>query len=462
MKIIDNIIYIQNNKAINFYKDENDCLYISEKDIPNIFLCNNEEIIISDFKKFINRESIDYNENKHIENNIILYNINLVLYYGYYEYLNQTKIFYSFLKENNLTSTIWMFLCDVLENKTNKSSFLKIFKNYENIFSTIEKLKTSEHSKNYSAFFIPDENLINDMISKLKDEYYLNDDFGVLKEKDSFKNITSDFYENYFDYDNLSYENNLSSFTYLFLKAMPYISGNEEILCGIILLDLINNNDLYSKNYTYLNEIDLGIFIKEATENLKEDPLYLKEKITKLFYYEKNPTIRYKDPDSSLLKESTQENIINYIVEFIQKNKAYSGRYDYFKGKEPTKDPNDPFSEFYTSNVYKLHFHCEFNNFKLNVGKSMTKQNTLVFNVDGNAYIEAPIDLNRRDLFIINIYDEIKNKLAPDAFEELETDAIKKLDISLNHKLKDIFDIKKLKFKYIINWNIEITTDNGY
>ena len=137
MKIIDNIIYIQNNKAINFYKDENDCLYISEKDIPNIFLCNNEEIIISDFKKFINRESIDYNENKHIENNIILYNINLVLYYGYYEYLNQTKIFYSFLKENNLTSTIWMFLCDVLENKTNKSSFLKIFKNYENIFSTI-------------------------------------------------------------------------------------------------------------------------------------------------------------------------------------------------------------------------------------------------------------------------------------------------------------------------------------
>lgn len=462
MKIIDNIIYIQNNKAINFYKDENDCLYISEKDIPNIFLCNNEEIIISDFKKFINRESIDYNENKHIENNIILYNINLVLYYGYYEYLNQTKIFYSFLKENNLTSTIWMFLCDVLENKTNKSSFLKIFKNYENIFSTIEKLKTSEHSKNYSAFFIPDENLINDMISKLKDEYYLNDDFGVLKEKDSFKNITSDFYENYFDYDNLSYENNLSSFTYLFLKAMPYISGNEEILCGIILLDLINNNDLYSKNYTYLNEIDLGIFIKEATENLKEDPLYLKEKITKLFYYEKKPTIRYKDPDSSLLKESTQENIINYIVEFIQKNKAYSGRYDYFKGKEPTKDPNDPFSEFYTSNVYKLHFHCEFNNFKLNVGKSMTKQNTLVFNVDGNAYIEAPIDLNRRDLFIINIYDEIKNKLAPDAFEELETDAIKKLDISLNHKLKDIFDIKKLKFEYIINWNIEITTDNGY
>lgn len=462
MKIIDNIIYIQNNKAINFYKDENDCLYISEKDIPNIFLCNNEEIIISDFKKFINRESIDYNENKHIENNIILYNINLVLYYGYYEYLNQTKIFYSFLKENNLTSTIWMFLCDVLENKTNKSSFLKIFKNYENIFSTIEKLKTSEHSKNYSAFFIPDENLINDMISKLKDEYYLNDDFGVLKEKDSFKNITSDFYENYFDYDNLSYENNLSSFTYLFLKAMPYISGNEEILCGIILLDLINNNDLYSKNYTYLNEIDLGIFIKEATENLKEDPLYLKEKITKLFYYEKNPTIRYKDPDSSLLKESTQENFINYIVEFIQKNKAYSGRYDYFRGKEPTKDPNDPFSEFYTSNVYKLHFHCEFNNFKLNVGKSMTKQNTLVFNVDGNAYIEAPIDLNRRDLFILNIYDEIKNKLAPDAFEELETDAIKKLDISLNHKLKDIFDIKKLKFEYIINWNIEITTDNGY
>lgn len=462
MKIIDNIIYIQNNKAINFYKDENDCLYISEKDIPNIFLCNNEEIIISDFKKFINRESIDYNENKHIENNIILYNINLVLYYGYYEYLNQTKIFYSFLKENNLTSTIWMFLCDVLENKTNKSSFLKIFKNYENIFSTIEKLKTSEHSKNYSAFFIPDENLINDMISKLKDEYYLNDDFGVLKEKDSFKNITSDFYENYFDYDNLSYENNLSSFTYLFLKAMPYISGNEEILCGIILLDLINNNDLYSKNYTYLNEIDLGIFIKEATENLKEDPLYLKEKITKLFYYEKNPTIRYKDPDSSLLKESTQENIINYIVEFIQKNKAYSGRYDYFRGKEPTKDPNDHFSEFYTSNVYKLHFHCEFNNFKLNVGKSMTKQNTLVFNVDGNAYIEAPIDLNRRDLFILNIYDEIKNKLAPDAFEELETDAIKKIDISLNHKLKDIFDIKKLKFEYIINWNIEITTDNGY
>ena len=65
MKIIDNIIHIQNNKAINFYKDENDCLYISEKDIPNIFLCNNEEIIISDFKKFINRESIDYNENKH-------------------------------------------------------------------------------------------------------------------------------------------------------------------------------------------------------------------------------------------------------------------------------------------------------------------------------------------------------------------------------------------------------------
>ena len=48
MKIIDNIIYIQNNKAINFYKDENDCLYISEKDIPNIFLCNNEKIIISD------------------------------------------------------------------------------------------------------------------------------------------------------------------------------------------------------------------------------------------------------------------------------------------------------------------------------------------------------------------------------------------------------------------------------
>jgi len=45
MKIIDNIIYIQNNKAINFYKDENDCLYISEKDIPNIFLCNNEEIL---------------------------------------------------------------------------------------------------------------------------------------------------------------------------------------------------------------------------------------------------------------------------------------------------------------------------------------------------------------------------------------------------------------------------------
>ena len=80
--------------------------------------------------------------------------------------------------------------------------------------------------------------------------------------------------------------------------------------------------------------------------------------------------------------------------------------------------------------------------------------------------IEKTIKENLKTMYDAAInkksFDEIKNKLAPDAFEELETDAIKKLDISLNHKLKDIFDIKKLKFEYIINWNIEITTDNGY
>lgn len=422
------MIKINNNLYSLLQKGDN--LYISHNDLIKI-IPNCDKII---------------NELDGYEDDIIIYNKEL-----YYD----INILLMIASDNSIKKEIvgqiepkyvWNYLLDAINNySTINQNNLYYLNNYSDYFKTLKKLNNDDfYSKCIHVFDYKYASYYLDTLSDIRKKYNLDQSFGVLKD-----NIDLDFliYDSYFLPNVvITASLNAANIFYTIVKEKPFVSYNYEI-AAIIALDSLNENKEIYINYEnnglinfndrlVVSSSDLikAIAIIEENNNKSREEVVLM--LNPLFAeYFSDIDIEMERLLDAVKADPSLENIYQYIIYFTKSYIGYQGYYDYFGSNN--------------SCVYKIHYHGKYENFRLNISKTMAAGNILIFDGDATAYMEAPNDLEHRSSTITGLYDEIQQRSYTDILDKY----FKQLKMNLGEYFSNIdiqFDLK---------WHIEIDTD---
>lgn len=394
-------------------------------------------------ENIINEKSIIKNKD-----NETLYNLNVVFSIGLEHFKKQSKKFYLFIKENKLDDTLFAFIKDGLDNLflPNEKDPLKVVDSYQDVFKHYAKERLSDESNRYhytySYPYIIIE-LFQQIIEDAKIRYHFPDDFGVEKEIGGLEKILDVYSDVDFDFEQNQVEDQLARYFYSIVTKKPFINYNNEI-ATILLLYFLDNIDYIIKEdvrdlFTSSDIVAMITLIENSSPEQKEEVI---AKTKKMLVSSNYSSYKKVDDARAILKENnTYNNVVNYIVAFIESYYGYQGYYEFFKYRE--------------SSVLKLHYHGEYNKFKLNVADSIQNYNTLVFDVYATAYMEAPIGLVHRDEVIEALYKEIKVRSYDDIIKE-------KLMKSLKLNLIPYFCLKDINIEFNFIWTLKVDKDYDY
>lgn len=422
--------------------------YLSISDMEKVF----NSIGKIDLKYDINRLKTEniINENSTTKNKDgeTLYNLNVVFSIGLNNFVNATKKLYLFVKENKLDNTLYTFIKDAIENLflPNEKDPLYVIDSYQDVFSHYAKNRIKEENDNYHyAYSYPYIiiELYQQIIEDAKIRYNFPDDFGVEKEPGSLEKIL-DVYSNVdFGFEKNPVEDQLARYFYSIVTEKPFVNYNNEIATILLLYFLDNINYIIKEDVRNLfNSSDIVGMITLIENSSSEQKEEVIEKIKKMLII--SPYNYYKKVDKAfaILKENnTYNNVVNYIVAFIENYYGYQGYYEFYKYRE--------------SSVLKIHYHGEYNKFKLNIADSIQNYNTLVFDVYATAYMEAPIGLVHRDEIIEELYKEIKARSYDDIIKD-------KLMKALRLKLVPYFCLKDINIEFNFIWTLEADEEYEY
>ena len=375
-----------------------------------------------------------------------LYNLNVVFSIGLEHFKKTTKKFYLFIKENKLDGTLFTFIKDALENLflPDEKDPLKVIDSYQDVFKHYakERIENDQYHYAYSYPYIIVE-LYQQIIEDAKNRYHFPDDFGIEKEPGSLEKIL-DVYSNVdFGFEKNPVEDQLARYFYSIVIEKPFVSYNNEI-ATILLLYFLDNIDYIIKEdvrdlFTSSDIVAMITLIENSLPEQKEEVIEKTKKMLISSNY--SPYRKVDDALANLKENNTYNNVVNYIVAFIENYYGYQGYYEFFKYRE--------------SSVLKIHYHGEYNKFKLNVADSIQNYNTLVFDVYATAYMEAPIGLVHRDELIEELYKEIKVRSYDDIIKD-------KLMKALRLKLVPYFCLKDINIEFNFIWTLEADEDYEY
>ena len=390
------------------------------------------------------------NEKSAIKNkdNDTLYNLNVVFSIGLEHFQRAAKKFYLFIKENKLDDTLFTFIKDGLENLflPNEKDPLKKIDSYQDVFKHYAKERLEEENVQYHyAYSYPYIiiELYQQIIEDAKIRYHFPDDFGVEKEPGSLEKIL-DVYSNVdFGFERNPIEDQLARYFYSIVTEKPFVNYNNEI-ATILLLYFLDNIDYLVKEdvrdlFTSSDIVAMITLIENSSPEQKEEVIEKTKKMLVSSNY--SPYKKVDDAFANLKENNTYNNVVNYIVAFIENYYGYQGYYEFFKYRE--------------SSVLKIHYHGEYNKFKLNVVDSIQNYNTLVFDVYATAYMEAPIGLVHRDEIIEDLYKEIKVRSYDDIIKD-------KLMKALRLKLVPYFYLKDINIEFNFIWTLEADEEYEY
>ncbi len=375
-----------------------------------------------------------------------LYNLNVVFSIGLEHFKKTTKKFYLFIKENKLDGTLFTFIKDALENLflPDEKDPLKVIDSYQDVFNHYakERVEDDRYHYAYSYPYIIIE-LYQQIIEDAKIRYHFPDDFGIEKEPGSLEKIL-DVYSNVdFGFEKNPVEDQLARYFYSIVTEQPFVNYNNEIATIFLLYFLDNINYIVKEDVRNLfNSSDIVAMITLIENSLPEQKEEVIEKTKKMLIV--SPYNYYKKVDkafATLKENNTYNNVVNYIVAFIENYYGYQGYYEFYKYRE--------------SSVLKIHYHGEYNKFKLNVADSIQNYNTLVFDVYATAYMEAPIGLVHRDEIIEDLYKEIKVRSYDDIIKD-------KLMKALRLKLVPYFYLKDINIEFNFIWTLEADEEYEY
>lgn len=430
-----NIQYAYQNHVIIIFR-RNQHFYITNKDVMTLFELTQEELnhLVSEIEEKKEMVKPFYYQ----KGETIFYNLTFVFLMGLEIDKDFVKDFYCFCKKKNYLKEISPYYIGEIEEVLIRFRFNEVVMNYQEFMATLKKVHALEEDDLHPLYLYDtfDVDAINRLIERVKKALQLSDDFGKEKEGCSFAYIL-----NQMDLDSEMVANSLeekaSAYFYTLIKEKPFIEGNEEIACLVALYYLNANQILFANETMMIHPSDFAYalsYVEDASLSKKE----VIAKIKYLFAQNPNPNNDVLKERLSLLKrDNSYENVIHYVVAFIEAYHGYQGYYDYYQGEYC---------------VYKLHYHGEYRYFKLNIAQTMALENTLCFDVLATAFMEAPTSLENRDKVIESLYHEIQYRSYHDVIQE---DLMK----ALAQQIKSYYDFRRIHLKFNIKWKFEVESD---
>ncbi len=448
---------IVNDKKIDLIIKDNN-LYSSCIDLSNLLndIDNKQflkRVTLLEKKKIINQS------NTITCNDINYYNINYLLE-ELSNFIDVSDIIDT-LKVNCFDKYLWEYVLNNIKNKKDNDD-ISYLDDYLPYFETISKIKNKNVVSNDSCIFeYKDEEYYLDLLKRIKkrannkaededdlefgwdyddeDNTPLPLNFGKLKDDVSLELILNESRIDLFDL-NLSFLS--ANMFYTIIKEAPFEVMNEEI-AGILALDVLNSSgklerkldkdDYYDEKAKYIvSSSDLICAYNLVKENINKEKLEVIKLIEPLF---KDDSLELDLKENNIItKDSSLNDIYNYIIDFSKHYVGYIGFYEFF-----SSNSND---------VYKIHYHALYKGFKLNLEKTLQNDNTLILDVIVLGYTEAPSDLKNRDKVIKDIFSDLKIR----SYEFIKKDYMNKLNEKIGKYLK-------VNVEFDLKWNFEIDLD---
>lgn len=411
--------------------------YISEKNITR-FLNDDKDIdkIIADLNKRCENNSSIYKDISYIEFNgdvyflldiviLSLLDFNFKASFSLFDSVLSNGI--SLLSETKETINNEKESFKILSTITSNNS--KLITSYKKYLNTGNEIKTYGHQ-----VFISLET-IQILISLLKENNDLNEDFGEIRDYSLLIDILYDV--GTFEFNELNKkddlfidEDDISSIlevAFKIIKYKPFINGNELIALFVVIYSLEKSGLLLEEELDVINSEDinlsLGLILNSNEENLIETLKQVKSLLSKHYFLSNDLNNEYK---LKPIVDTSLEGIINYIITSIEEFYGNQGYYDYFKSKN--------------GEVYKLHYCGGYNNFSLDSAKTFITNKSLCFTATLYCFSSLPSDLENKDNFINGIVDEIKSR----SYKDVIIPFLNKL----KKKVKPYFDLDSISIKF--------------
>lgn len=430
-------IYTYQKVSLIFIK-RNTQFFTSDQEVKTLFhFCDEElENFLSHLEE--NRGIQDTSDFFYKEDNTIYLSITCLFLMGLEIDNEFVKDFYLFLKKNDLINEINSLYLSEIEGLFVFTPFIHILEQYEELMATLKKTHSEDEDDLHPIYIwnTPDAFTLKKLIESVKNRYHLSDDFGKEKQENALDYVIY-LHDTDQEDEEITVEGETSKFLYYLLKEKPFVEGNEEIAVLIALYFLNDYQLLYDNGKMRIHPTDFAyaISLMQNTALSKNETI---QKIKYLFVQDLDPhQEKLETLFECVKKDNSFENVIQYVVAFIENYVGYQGYYDYYKG---------------SSCVYKIHYHGEYHYFKLNVAQTMKLENTLCFDGLATAYMEAPESLENRDEVIASLYQEIQYRSYDDVIE-------KELKKSLIQKLKPYYDISQIQLQLNIKWKIEVNSE---
>ena len=407
-------------------------LYISLFDIKELFCFDDKEVKneIEAMSSYLSKDRVPYIEIEYLP----FYDINLLLLLSLKCNPEIAQEAYKQIKVKQMTEWIDHDILLQLEKLYSIREEEIRWDGFKEVFSSLskEKSKARVHRCEFynRAYFF----MIDDEIKELRKTINLPEDFGEFKDYDLLESV--------YEECALKKEEN-SSFEYYAIKLLytiatkkPYTNYNDEIAIIAALVFLRENNLIYRDHDFIYSPIDFVRMIEIIKESQGEKEEEVINKLIPLLNGNEKESKSDKDYDR-FIADPSKENAIQFIVSYLEENAFEQGYYEYFTTK--------------SNSAIKLHYSGSYYHIRLNVYQTMIKENSLCFDCDALAKMEAPTMVKNRNGLVCSLFDEIKKRSADDILSQIKTNLAK--------KLKNKFDLSAISIEINPTWCVESELD---
>lgn len=409
-------------------------LYISLFDIKDLFCFDDKEVKdeIEAMSSHLSKDRVPYIEIEYLP----FYDINILLLLSLKYNPEIAEEAYKQVKEKQMTEWIDHDILLKLEKLYSIREEEIPWDDFKEVFASLskEKSKARVHRCEFynRAFFF----MIDDEIRELRKTISLPKDFGEFKDYDLLESV--------YDECALKKEED-ASFEYYAIKLLytiatkkPYINYNDEIAIIAALVFLRENNLIYRDHEFVYSPFDFMRMIAIIKDSQGEKEETVINRLIPLLSSSVSDKERKSNKDyDRFITDPSKENAIQFIVSYLEENVFEQGYYEYFTT---------------TSNsAIKLHYSGSYYHIRLNVYQTMMKENTLCFDCDALAKMEAPTMVKNRNGLVCSLLDETKKRSADDILSQIKTNLAK--------KLKDKFDLNIISIEINPTWCVESELD---
>lgn len=407
-------------------------LYISLFDIKELFCFDDKEVKdeIEAMSSYLSKDRIPYIEIEYLP----FYDINLLLLLSMKYNPEIAEEAYKSIKAKQMTEWIDRDILLQLEKLYSIREEEIPWDDFKEVFASLSKEKSKARVHrceiyNRAYFF-----MIDDEIKELRKTIDLPEDFGEFKDYDLLESVYEECALK--KEENSFFEYYAIKLLYTIVTKKPYVNYNDEIAIIAALVFLRENNLIYRDHefiYSPFDFMRMIAIIKES-QGEKEDAVI--NRLIPLLNGNEKESKSDKDY-GRFIADPSKENAIQFIVSYLEENAFEQGYYEYFTTK--------------SDSAIKLHYSGSYYHIHLNAYQTMMKENSLCFDCDALAKMEAPTMVKSRNGLVCSLFDEIKTRSADDILSQIKTNLAK--------KMKNKFDLSAISIEINPTWCVESELD---